>query len=316
VSVAPAEVAVVGAGAWGLALAVQAQRAGRRVTLWARDPAQIGARLPGITLPADILRTGTLPSAPLVLLAVPVPHLRAVAAALPPGGPIICCAKGIEAATLALPLELLAAAQPGRPVGVLTGPNFAREIAAGLPAAAVLAACTERVRAEAIAALATPAFRLYGNEDVIGAQVGGGAKNVVAIAAGAVIGAGLGENARAALVTRGLAELARLAQALGGRAETVAGLSGLGDLLLTCTSAQSRNFRFGLALGRGEAPEAILAGHTEAVEGVPTAPALVARAAKAGAAVPVCAAVAGVLEGRISLAQAIAALLARPLRDE
>ena len=151
---------------------------------------------------------------------------------------------------------------------------------------------------------------------MIGAQVGGAAKNVVAIAAGAVIGAGLGENARAALVTRGLAELARLAQALDGRAETVAGLSGLGDLLLTCTSAQSRNFRFGLALGRGEAPDAILAGRTEAVEGVPTAPALVARAAKAGAAVPVCAAVAGVLEGRISLAQAIAALLARPLRDE
>ena len=136
----PRDVAVIGAGAWGLALAVQAQRAGRRVTLWARDPRRIGRRLPGTTLPADILRTGTLPSAPLVLLAVPVPHLRAVAAALPPGGPIICCAKGIEAATLALPLELLAEAQPGRPAGVLTGPNFAREIAVGLPAAAVLAA--------------------------------------------------------------------------------------------------------------------------------------------------------------------------------
>jgi glycerol-3-phosphate dehydrogenase (NAD(P)+) len=310
------EVAIVGAGAWGLALAIQAHRAGQRVTLWARDPTRVGARLPDIVLPGGIMGTATLPRAPLVVLAVPVPHLREIAAALPPGGPLICCAKGIEASTLALPLELLAEVQPGRAAGVLTGPTFAREVAIGLPAAAVVAAADEMVRAAAITALASPTFRLYGNDDVIGAQVGGAAKNVVAIAAGAVIGAGLGENARAALVTRGLAEVARLAQALGGRAETVAGLSGLGDLLLTCTSAQSRNFRFGLALGRGEAPDAILGARSEAVEGVPTAPALAARALRAGAAVPICAAVAGVLSGRISLAQAIGALLARPLRDE
>jgi glycerol-3-phosphate dehydrogenase (NAD(P)+) len=310
------DVAIVGAGAWGLALAIQAHRAGRRVTLWARDPARVGTRLPDIVLPGEIMRTATLPRAPLVLLAVPVPHLREVAAALPPGGPLICCAKGIEAGTLAMPLELLAVAQPGRAAGVLTGPTFAREVASGLPAAAVLAAADEMVRAAAITALATPTFRLYGNDDVIGAQVGGAAKNVVAIAAGAVIGAGLGENARAALVTRGLAELARLAKGLGGRAETVSGLSGLGDLLLTCTSTQSRNFRFGLALGGGATPETILAGRSEAVEGVPTAPALVSRALRAGTAVPICAAVAGVLGGRISLAQAIATLLARPLRDE
>jgi glycerol-3-phosphate dehydrogenase (NAD(P)+) len=157
---------------------------------------------------------------------------------------------------------------------------------------------------------------LYGNDDPVGAQVGGAAKNVVAIAAGTVIGAGLGENARAALVTRGLAELGRLAAALGGRAETVAGLSGLGDLLLTCTSPRSRNFSFGLSLGGGEAPAAILAARDGVVEGVATAPALVARALRAGAAVPVCAAVAAVVGGRITLDQAMTALLARPLRDE
>jgi len=317
-------VAVIGAGAWGTALARQAQAAGRQVTLWARDSSRAAAidatrenpRLPGIRLPAEILVTTALPSADLVLLAVPMQHLRDIAAALPPGGPLLCCAKGIEAGTLALPLDVLAEAQPGRPAAILTGPTFAHEVAAGLPTAAVVAGDGEALRAKMIAALATPGFRLYGNDDRVGAQVGGAAKNVVAIAAGAVIGAGLGENARAALVTRGLAELGRLAVALGGRAETVAGLSGLGDLLLTCTSPASRNFSFGVALGRGELPADILASRTAVTEGVATAPALVARALRAGAAVPVCAAVAAVLGGRITLAQAIAALLARPMRDE
>ena len=313
---APSHVAVIGAGAWGVALALQAHRAGRRVTLWARTPARVGERLPGVTLPEAIAVTSTLPSADLVLLAVPLQHLRGVVAALPPGGPLVCCAKGIEAGTLALPLEILADVQPGRPAAVLTGPSFAAEVAAGLPTAVVLAADTEMLRAEAMAALATPPFRLYGNDDPVGAQVGGAAKNVVAIAAGAVIGAGLGENARAALITRGLAELARLAVALGGRAETVSGLSGMGDLLLTCTSERSRNYSFGLALGRGAQPADILAARSVVTEGVSTAPALVARALRAGVAVPVCAAVAGVLAQRITLAQAIAALLARRLRDE
>jgi glycerol-3-phosphate dehydrogenase (NAD(P)+) len=243
-------------------------------------------------------------------------HLRAVSVRLPPGGPLVCCAKGIEAGTLALPLEVLAETQPGRARAVLTGPSFAAELAAGLPAASVLAAESEMLRAEAIAALATAGFRLYGNDDPVGAQVGGAAKNVVAIAAGTVIGAGLGENARAALVTRGLAELGRLAAALGGRAETVAGLSGLGDLLLTCTSPRSRNFAFGVALGGGARPSDILAAQDGVTEGVATAPALVARALRAGASVPVCAAVAAVVGGRITLEQAMTALLARPLRDE
>lgn len=318
------DVAVIGAGAWGTALALQAHRAGRRVALWGRDPARAAriaaerenARLPGLRLPDGIAVVAELPKAELILLAVPMQHLRAVAMRLPPGGPLLCCAKGIEADTLALPLEVLATAQPGRAAGVLTGPNFAGEVAAGLPTAAVVAAAPERLRADAVAALATPGFRLYGNDDPAGAQVGGAAKNVVAIAAGAVIGAGLGENARAALVTRGLAELGRLAVALGGRAETVAGLSGLGDLLLTCTGAASRNFRFGLALGQGQRTQAILAGQDFVTEGVATAPALVQRALQAGVPVPICAAVAAVVAGRITLDQAMAALLARPLRDE
>ena len=318
------ELAVVGAGAWGTALALQAARAGRQVTLWARNPALVAAlrqgqenpRLPGVMVPASVQVTETLPRARLVLLAVPMQHLRAVAALLPPAGPLVACAKGMEAETLALPLEVLDAVQPRRMAGVLTGPNFAREIAAGLPAATVIAAADSGLRAAVMQALATPSFRLYGNDDPVGAEVGGAAKNVVAIAAGAVIGAGLGENARAALITRGVAELGRLAEALGGRAETVAGLSGLGDLLLTCTSRASRNFSLGEALGRGERLADILAGRTVATEGVTTAPALVARAARAGVAVPVCTAVAGVLTGRITLDQAMAALLSRPLRDE
>jgi glycerol-3-phosphate dehydrogenase (NAD(P)+) len=318
------DVAVVGAGAWGTALALQAARAGRQVTLWARNPTLVAAlrqgqenpRLPGVSLPPSVAVTGTLPRAPLLLLAVPMQYLRTLAANLPPSGPLVVCAKGMEAGTLALPLEVLAAVQPGRMAGVLTGPNFAAEIAAGLPAATVIAAADSGLRAAVMQALATPSFRIYGNDDPVGAEVGGAAKNVIAIAAGVVIGAGLGENARAALITRGVAELGRLAEALGGKAETVAGLTGLGDLLLTCTSPASRNFSLGEALGRGEPLADILAARTAVTEGVTTAPALVARAARAGAAVPVCIAVAGVLTGRITLDQAMAALLSRPLRDE
>ncbi len=191
-----------------------------------------------------------------------------------------------------------------------------------MPAAAVVAASDAGLRGSIAALLGTPNFRLYGNDDPIGAQVGGAAKNVIAIAAGAVIGAGLGENARAALITRGLAELSRLAVALGGHAETMMGLSGLGDLLLTCTGPASRNYSLGLALGRGEHLADVLAARSAVTEGVATAPALVARAAGPGSAsgagvdLPICAAVASLLAGRTTLAEAIAALLARPRRDE
>lgn len=314
------DIAVVGAGAWGTALAIQAARAGRRVALWARHPSGIGAenpRLPGFRLPAAVSVTGELPTAPLVLLAVPLQHLRSVAARLPPGGPLVVCAKGVEAGTSRLPLEVLAEVWPGRGAAVLTGPTFAHEIAAGLPAAAVAAAADPALREAVAAALGTPEFRIYGNDDPVGAEVGGAAKNVVAIAAGTVIGAGLGENARAALVTRGLAELARLAAALGGRADTVAGLSGLGDLMLTCTGAASRNYSLGLALGHGEQLDQVLGRRGGAVtEGVATAPALVARAAEAGAELPICAAVAAMVTGACTLQQAMQTLLSRPRKHE
>ena len=311
-------VAVIGAGAWGTALAIQAHRAGRRVILWARDPARAremaetrrNPNLPSAVLPAEITVTNTLPTADLLLLAVPVQYLRAVAADLPPG-PVAICAKGVERGTLALPLEIL-----GRPAAILTGPNFAHEIAAGLPAAAVVAA-EDPALCEAIAvALGTPGFRLYASPDPIGAQIGGAAKNVIAIASGIVIGAGLGENARAALVSRGLAEMSRLAVALGGKAETVAGLSGLGDLVLTCAGTASRNYSLGLALGQGMPLGENFAERHAVTEGVATAPALVARADAAGASMPICAAVAGIVGGDVSVAVAIDALLSRPRRPE
>ncbi len=318
-------IVVIGAGAWGTALAIQAARAGNDVTLWARDPARAQAiaasrenpRLPGQRLP-DAVQVVSAPlpaSADVALLVVPMQHLRGVLEHLPtPDAPLVVCIKGVEAGTLRLPLEVVAELRPGAPTAVLTGPNFAHEVAAGLPAASVVAAADAAVRDRITALLATPSFRLYGNDDPVGAQVGGAAKNVIAIAAGAVIGAGLGENARAGLITRGLAELARLAVALGGRADTVMGLSGLGDLLLTCTGPSSRNFSLGLALGRGELLADVLAARSTATEGVATAPALVARAAAVD--MPICTAVAELLAGRTTLAEAIASLLARPRRDE
>ena len=317
------EIAVIGAGAWGIALAIQAARAGRSVTLWARDPvgaeafsrSRQSARLPGIVLPDAIEVTDAVPQASeAVLLAVPVQHLRRVASRLPGRAPVVVCAKGVEAGTHRLPLEVLFDVLPGRPGAVLTGPNFAGEVAAGLPAAAVIASLDAGLRAHLAGLLATPQFRLYGNDDPVGAQIGGAAKNVIAIAAGAVIGAGLGENARAALITRGLSEISRLIIALGGRAETAMGLSGLGDLLLTCTGASSRNFSLGFALGRGEALAEILAGRSGVTEGVATAPALLARAGDVE--MPICAAVAAIVEGRMILGEAIQALLSRPRREE
>jgi glycerol-3-phosphate dehydrogenase (NAD(P)+) len=323
-------IAVLGAGAWGTALAVQAARAGNPVALWARDPAraasiaaarQNATYLPGIALPEGITLGADAAAAQqgalFTLLAVPVQHLRAVLAALPAeGGPLVVCAKGVERATLRLPLEILAEALPRRATAVLSGPNFAHEVAQGLPSAAVVASRDAATRALVAEALGTAGFRLYGGDDPIGVQVGGAAKNVIAIAAGAVIGAGLGENARAALVTRGLAELSRLTVALGGRAETAAGLSGLGDLLLTTTGAASRNTTLGTALGRGATLEAALAGRIGVAEGVATAPAMVARAAAAGVELPICAAVARLLAGEVTLTEAMGSLLARPRRDE
>lgn len=304
-------IAIVGAGAWGTALATQARRAGNEVLLWARDPARAASRVPpGVPVTSDLPGPGY----DAILLAVPVQHLRAVAERFRPSAPVVVCAKGIERGTLLLPLEIVEDLHPGTPGAVLSGPNFAGEIAAGLPAASVVATTDPALRSRLMHLLATTSFRLYGNDDPVGAQLGGAAKNVIAIAAGAVIGAGLGENARAALITRGLAELSRFVLALGGRAETVAGLSGLGDLLLTCTGASSRNFRCGLALGRGESLETIVRDSPGVIEGIGTAPALIERAK--GLDLPICAAVSALLANRLTLEDAITTLLARPMRDE
>jgi glycerol-3-phosphate dehydrogenase (NAD(P)+) len=319
------KLAVIGAGAWGTALALQALRAGAEVSLWAREPTRAAAmrearenalHLPGTPLPDALQVTAdagaTLSGANLAILAVPTQHLRAVLSGLPPLPPCVVVSKGVETGTLRFPLEILAEARPALASAILSGPNFAHEVAAGLPAAAVLASADAALRDTAISGLASPAFRLYAGTDPLGVQVSGAAKNVAAIAAGAVMGAGLGENARAALVTRALAEIARLAVALGGRAETVAGLSGLGDLMLTCAGASSRNFSLGVALGRGEAAADVLAARQSVTEGVATAPALLARAAQAGVELPVCAAVAAVLAGTLDVAGAVDLLMGRP----
>ncbi|WP_135467863.1 NAD(P)H-dependent glycerol-3-phosphate dehydrogenase [Crenalkalicoccus roseus] len=322
--------AVLGAGAWGTALAMQAARAGAAPVLWARDPARAAALarerenrryLPGLRLAETVAVTedlgAAMAGAAFVLVAVPAQHLRAVLRRLPgPPAPLVLCAKGVERETLRLPLEVAAELWPGVPAAVLSGPNFAHEIARGLPAAAVVASRDAALRGRVGDLIGSPGFRLYGGDDPVGVQVGGAAKNVIAIAAGAVIGAGLGENARAALVTRGLAELSRLAVALGGRPETAAGLSGLGDLLLTATGPASRNTALGMALGQGRSLEEALAATRGVAEGVATAPALVARAAGVGVELPICQAVAELLAGGLTVGEAMARLLARPRRDE
>ena len=307
-------ICVVGAGAWGTALALHCARAGHSVTLWARNPDPIVAtrknpRLPGIVLSDSVEVSADLPpAADAILLVTPVQHLRAALALQLPAAPMVLCMKGLETGTNLFPAEIAA-----RGAAILTGPNFAHELARGLPAAAVLASADPALRRHLLPLLGSRAYRLYGSADPVGAQVGGAAKNVIAIAAGIAIGAGLGENARAALVTRGVAEIARLAVALGGRAETVSGLSGLGDLVLTCNGASSRNFRLGLAIGRGDAPEAARRAIGAAVEGMDAAPALLARAR--GVSCPIIAGVAAVLAGQ-DVATAMAALLDRPGADE
>jgi len=318
------ELAIIGAGAWGTALALQGVRAGHSVTLVARDATTASAiaatrenpRLPGYRLPDALKLRHDIPdNSDLLIWVVPTQHLRSSLAHLGPrDGAIVVCAKGVEARTHMLPLEVVNDVCPARSLAILTGPNFAHEVARGLPAAAVVASTDAGLREQVRVMLGTNIFRLYGNDDPVGAQLGGAAKNVIAIAAGAVIGAGLGENARAALVTRGLSELCRLAVALGGRAETMMGLSGLGDLLLTCTGPSSRNFSLGHALGRGESLSGILANRSAVTEGVPTAAALVARAGDVE--LPICRAVADLLAGAKTLDQSIAQLMSRPQRDE
>ncbi|WP_428493217.1 NAD(P)H-dependent glycerol-3-phosphate dehydrogenase [Rhodopila sp.] len=318
------KVAIIGAGAWGTALALQASRVGHDVTLVARDAGKAAAivemraskRLPGHRLPTELeVGHDIRVDAELSFWAVPTQYLRSSLLRLTPAsGALVVCAKGVEAGTRLFPLEVVEQVVPGRSLAVLTGPNFAHEIASGLPAAAVVASADAVLRARVQAMLGSGTFRLYGNDDPIGAQLGGAAKNVIAIAAGTVMGAGLGENARAALVTRGLGEIRRLAIALGGRPETVMGLSGLGDLLLTCTGAASRNFSMGYALGEGQSLSKILESRSGVTEGVMTAAALVARASDVE--LPICRAVADLLAGVKTVDQVITQLLSRPQRDE
>ena len=325
-------VGVIGAGAWGTALAQVCCRAGLDVTLWAREPevleSIIGHRentlfLAGVRLEDGLKVTNHmegLADADLILAVPPAQHVRATLTAFAPharpGLPVVLCAKGVEQGSLKLMTEVLAEVISHAAPAVLSGPSFAGEVARGMPTAVTLA-CGDQTCADRLAhALATPTFRPYLSTDLIGAEAGGAVKNVLAIACGVVEGKGLGRSAHAALITRGFAELTRLAVALGGQAETVAGLCGLGDLVLTCSSPQSRNMSVGLALGRGETLQQALSGKLSVAEGVASAPAVRALARKLGVETPICEAVAAVLTGEIDIDTAIGGLLSRPLRAE
>lgn len=323
---------VIGGGAWGTALAQVCARAGMAVILQARETEVIdGVRtrrenalfLPGVTLDEGIDVTtdlADLAACDFILAVAPAQHLRATLDALAPHGrdglPIVLCAKGVEQGTLRLMTQVLEETVPQASPAVLSGPSFAGEVARGLPTAVTLA-CPDEALGRALAeAIATPTFRPYLSTDMIGAEAGGAIKNVLAIACGIVEGKGLGRSAHAALITRGFAEMTRMAEALGGRAETVAGLCGLGDLVLTCSSAQSRNMSVGLALGAGQSLDQALAGKLTVAEGVASAPAVRALARKLEVETPISEAVAAILAGEVGVDEAILGLLSRPLKTE
>jgi glycerol-3-phosphate dehydrogenase (NAD(P)+) len=320
-------IAVVGAGAWGVALANVIARVGRRVTLAARDRASAevllsrreSPRLPGVRIDERIaiaLLNADFSHQDAILLAVPSQQVRdavrVVGQTLAKGTPVIACAKGIERGSHKFMTEVIAASARGAVPAILSGPSFADDVARGLPAAVTLAARDESTAAALARALGSVAFRPYHSTDVRGVEIGGAAKNVLAIAAGIVAGRGLGASAAAALVTRGFAELFRFGRAFGARPETLTGLSGLGDLILTCSSTQSRNYSFGIALGKGHPEHA----GTKLAEGIFTAPVLVEMAAGQGVEMPIAGAVVDILTGRASVDEAIESLLTRPFRAE
>ncbi len=325
-------VGVVGGGAWGTALAQAAARAGRPVVLWARESDVVDTVnqrhencrfLAGVPLDPAIRATGRLAEVAgtdAVLLVAPAQHLQAVGRALAPflaaGTPLVICAKGIELGTSALMSEVVGAVLPDAPLAVLSGPTFAAEVAQGLPTAVTLACADTALGGRLVAALGGRMFRPYLSDDTVGAQIGGAVKNVLAIACGVVEGRRFGDNARAALITRGLAEMVRLGVALGGRAETLMGLSGLGDLTLTCTSRQSRNNSLGVALGEGRPLADILGERQTVAEGVHSAAAVVALAERIGVDMPICAAVDAILNRGAQIGEVIEGLLARPFRGE
>jgi glycerol-3-phosphate dehydrogenase (NAD(P)+) len=329
-------VSVIGAGAWGTALAIIACRGGRAATLWVRRPEQ-AARIaadrenaehfPGVEIPAKITIAGQAQrdftaalTADLVLYAQPAQHFRAFCQEARPiwraGTPLLICAKGIERETGQLLNEIAEAELPQAGVAILSGPSFARDAALGLPTAVAIAGRSEALVEAAMAALSNASFRPYGLGDPIGVEVAGAVKNVLAIACGMVIGRGLGENARAALIARGLAEMSRLALAKGGRADTMMGLAGLGDLVLTCSSMTSRNMSLGVELGGGRPLAEILATRRSIAEGVPTAGAVATLAAKLGVDMPISAAVLRILNDGTKIDEEVRGLLSRPLKRE
>lgn len=325
-------VGVIGGGAWGTALAQTVCRAGRRTLVWAREPevvAEIAARhtntvyLPGVTLDPSLRSTADLAdvaACDVVLMVAPAQHVRAMGAALaphlPPGSPVVICAKGLEQATGRLLAEVLGESLPQATLAVLSGPSFAADVVRGLPTALTLACADQSLGVRLAETLSSRPFRIYRSADVVGVQLGGAIKNVLAIAAGIVAGRELGASAHAALVARGFAEMRRLGEVLGVRPETLMGLSGLGDLLLTCGSPQSRNMSLGRALGQGQDLAAILAARRSVAEGVYTAAAVVKLAAEKGIDMPISQAVHAIVEGRQDVDAAIDALLSRPLRAE
>src|SRR5258706_5108371 len=319
-------VAVIGAGAWGTALAGVASRAGRDVVLYARsraraaeivttraNPKLSGVRLDPIVKVTDEIALAA--TADIILIATPAQNLRAAVAALAPhlakAKPVIACAKGIERGTHKFMTEVIAETAPDANPAILSGPSFADDVAPGLPTAVTLAAKDETLASALVQALGSSTFRPYHTPDVRGVEIGGAAKNVLAIAAGIVVGRKLGASAQGALTTRGFSELTRLGRACGARSETMAGLSGLGDLILTCSSPQSRNFALGIALGRGEPPP-----RDKLAEGEFTAPVLIELAASQGVDMPVSNAVAAILSGAMTIDAAIESLLTRPFKAE
>ncbi len=325
-------IGVIGAGAWGTALAMAAARAGAEVILQAREAevvASVNTRhenslfLPGIPLDPAIRATDSLSvaaDADAVLLVTPAQHLRTACRALKPdlkpGAPVVICAKGIEIDTGSLMSEAAQAELGDQPLAVLSGPTFAAEVAKGLPTAVTLAIQDAALGHQLLAALGGRTFRPYLSDDLVGAQVGGAVKNVLAIACGVVHGRNLGDNARAALITRGLAEIARLGNRLGARAETLMGLSGLGDLTLTCSSLQSRNMSLGAALGQGRTLADVLGERRSVAEGVFTARAVTKLAAAKGVDMPLCQAVDALLNHGADLDAIIDALMTRPFKTE
>ncbi len=326
------KVSIIGAGAWGTALALACNNAGSEISIWTRHGEHRDAirshgsnekYLPGIAIPTTITVTSNLTQASqgeLIFLVVPAQHLRRILEQMAPhlheNAVLILCSKGFEQSSGLLLSQVVEEVRPDTRTAILSGPNFAREVALGQPSATTLAAADKETGDRIINAIGLPTFRPYFTDDMIGAQVGGAVKNVLAIASGIIAGANLGENARAALITRGMAEILRLGEKLRARAETLNGLSGFGDLVLCCASEQSRNYSLGSALGRGEKLNDILAARNSVTEGIYTAAALSKLATELQIDMPLCAAVDDIVNNDVDVATAVRKLLSRPFRDE